>query len=161
MLAVSPLINFPQESNKVSSILKIKNLGSSSPLKQKKRSIVNFPTADNQDQNRLEKNVIVEETTKKTTKIPKVAEAMYKIVVLIRIKNLILSRSGLSKPILTKDDRLVYANDLAYNSEKQEKDIFLKKYFEKNVPLIFFIEKKSFSPDFQETLLQSDVLLQI
>ena len=81
---------------------------------------------------------MVEEPIKRTTKIPKVAEAMYKIVVLIRIKNLILSLSGLSRPITTKDDRLVYANDLAYNSEKQEKDIFLKKYFEKNVIISFF-----------------------
>ena len=83
-------------------------------------------------------DVMVEEPIKRTTKIPKVAEAMYKIVVLIRIKNLILSLSGLSRPTMTKDDRLVYANDLAYNSEKQEKDIFLKKYFEKNVIISFF-----------------------
>ena len=146
-MTVSPLLNFPQEPNKVSSILKIKNLGSTSPSRRKKRSIVNFPTTEQNKMELFSNDVMVEEPIKRTTKIPKVAEAMYKIVVLIRIKNLILSLSGLSRPITTKDDRLVYANDLAYNSEKQEKDIFLKKYFEKNVIisfLLFYLKQKFF-----------------
>lgn len=67
-------------------------------------------------------------------KIPKIAEALYKVVVLLRVARVLNSRISLQKPEgFTKEDKLIFANDLAYHSQKMEKDIFLKKYLEKNV----------------------------
>jgi len=94
--------------------------------------VVNFPPTGN-DFTMTINEVVKEEIADNRLKVPRIAELLYKVVVLIRIKNLIRSRTSMKKPLITKEDRLVYANDLAYNSQKMEKDIFQKKYLEKNV----------------------------
>lgn len=133
MLNLSPLLNISTlAQDKVSPILKIKSSNTASPSKWKKRSVVNFPPTGN-DFTMTINEVVKEEIADNRLKVPRIAELLYKVVVLIRIKNLIRSRTSMKKPLITKEDRLVYANDLAYNSQKMEKDIFQKKYLEKNV----------------------------
>ena len=99
--------------------------------RHKKTSIVvpddsnRFPVALN--------DIIEEEKEKTPDKLPRIVELLHKVNFLIKVKNVFRSRTSLNKPQATKDDKLIFANDLAYNSRKLELDIFVKKYLEKNV----------------------------
>lgn len=126
------------------SILKIRKTNNGLNIKNKKLSLVNFSAELEEKEKKDNGNIIPEENyeTKITKKIPKLAEVLYKVVILLKVARVFNSRISLQKPDrFTKEDKLVFANDLAYNSQKMENDIFLKKYLEKNVILLKFFKK--------------------
>ena len=92
---------------------------------------IHTPNPEKKEKNSLALNAVKDVQEEKA--IPRIVEAIYKLLILIRVKNKFISRTSLKKPPITNEDRMVYVNDMTYNSQIKEKNIFYKKYFEKNV----------------------------
>lgn len=122
--------------------MKLSNI-SNNTKKSQKKSLVNFSSdifkEKQKGDSRTFPSINDNNFAKPKENIPKIAHLLYKVVFLRRVAKAFNSRISLKKPEFSKEDKLVFVNDMAYNSQKMEQAIFLKKYMEKNVNNMFFI----------------------